>query len=109
MKSVFVHNKKNTSQFKQPKNWLQISNPSGKLFSTPKEQLQTPLTSKKIQQPKLNPTDLDSINWLDESGEHDTVDDGVYVNPKTGEVGGRNGPEATRYGDWEKGGRAIDF
>ena len=25
------------------------------------------------------------------------------------EVGGRKGPEPTRYGDWEKNGRAIDF
>jgi hypothetical protein len=25
------------------------------------------------------------------------------------EVGGRAGPEPTRYGDWEKGGRCIDF
>jgi hypothetical protein len=25
------------------------------------------------------------------------------------EVGGRNGPEPTRYGDWEKGGIASDF
>jgi len=25
------------------------------------------------------------------------------------EIGGRNGPEPTRYGDWEKGGRCIDF
>jgi hypothetical protein len=25
------------------------------------------------------------------------------------EVGGRNGPEPTRYGDWEKNGRCIDF
>lgn len=25
------------------------------------------------------------------------------------EVGGRNGPEPTRYGDWEKGGIAVDF
>ena len=25
------------------------------------------------------------------------------------EVGGRDGPEPTRYGDWEKDGRAIDF
>ena len=25
------------------------------------------------------------------------------------EVGGREGPEPTRYGDWEKDGRAIDF
>lgn len=25
------------------------------------------------------------------------------------EYGGRKGPEPTRYGDWEKGGRCIDF
>jgi len=30
------------------------------------------------------------------------------VHAKT-EVGGRNGPEPTRYGDWEKGGIAVDF
>jgi hypothetical protein len=29
------------------------------------------------------------------------------VPPK--EVGGREGPEPTRYGDWEKNGRCIDF
>ena len=25
------------------------------------------------------------------------------------EIGGRDGPDPTRYGDWEKGGRCIDF
>jgi hypothetical protein len=25
------------------------------------------------------------------------------------EIGGRPGPEPTRYGDWEKAGRCIDF
>ncbi|NDE91062.1 MAG: DUF1674 domain-containing protein [Alphaproteobacteria bacterium] len=25
------------------------------------------------------------------------------------EVGGQKGPEPTRYGDWEKGGRCTDF
>lgn len=25
------------------------------------------------------------------------------------EIGGRPGPEPTRYGDWEKNGRCIDF
>lgn len=25
------------------------------------------------------------------------------------EIGGRKGPEPTRYGDWEKAGRCIDF
>lgn len=27
----------------------------------------------------------------------------------SGEVGGPKGPEPTRYGDWEKNGRCIDF
>jgi len=31
--------------------------------------------------------------------------------PKDGpkETGGRSGPDPTRYGDWEKNGRCIDF
>jgi hypothetical protein len=28
---------------------------------------------------------------------------------KVAEVGGRDGPEPTRYGDWEKGGIVSDF
>uniref|UniRef100_A0A7E4V6A3 Succinate dehydrogenase assembly factor 4, mitochondrial n=1 Tax=Panagrellus redivivus TaxID=6233 RepID=A0A7E4V6A3_PANRE len=31
------------------------------------------------------------------------------VNPETGEVGGPQGPEPTRYGDWERKGRVSDF
>jgi hypothetical protein len=27
----------------------------------------------------------------------------------TVEIGGRGGPEPTRFGDWEKNGRCIDF
>jgi len=29
--------------------------------------------------------------------------------PRMGEIGGREGPDPTRYGDWEKNGRCIDF
>lgn len=29
--------------------------------------------------------------------------------PQPREVGGRDGPDPTRYGDWEKSGRCIDF
>jgi hypothetical protein len=29
--------------------------------------------------------------------------------PETGEVGGPKGPEPTRFGDWERKGRCIDF
>ncbi len=28
---------------------------------------------------------------------------------KQKEIGGQKGPEPTRYGDWEKGGRCTDF
>ena len=28
---------------------------------------------------------------------------------KVKEIGGRDGPDPTRYGDWEKAGRCIDF
>ena len=31
------------------------------------------------------------------------------VNPDTGERDGPKGPEPTRYGDWERKGRCIDF
>jgi hypothetical protein len=31
------------------------------------------------------------------------------VQPSVPEIGGPKGPEPTRYGDWEKGGRCIDF
>jgi hypothetical protein len=31
------------------------------------------------------------------------------VNPSHREIGGRAGLEPTRYGDWEKNGRCIDF
>lgn len=30
-------------------------------------------------------------------------------NKRPREVGGREGPDPTRYGDWEKNGRCIDF
>ena len=29
--------------------------------------------------------------------------------PRPKEIGGRKGPDPTRYGDWEKNGRCIDF
>ena len=28
---------------------------------------------------------------------------------QTAEIGGRKGPDPTRFGDWEKDGRCIDF
>ncbi|KAM0894833.1 hypothetical protein ACQ4PT_024273 [Festuca glaucescens] len=34
---------------------------------------------------------------------------GLDINEATGEIGGPRGPEPTRYGDWERGGRCSDF
>jgi hypothetical protein len=31
------------------------------------------------------------------------------TNPNTGEVNGPSGPEPTRYGDWERKGKCVDF
>ena len=31
------------------------------------------------------------------------------ANPPKKEVGGQDGPDPTRFGDWEKNGRCIDF
>ena len=33
----------------------------------------------------------------------------IFATAKTVEYGGRQGQEPTRYGDWEKNGRCIDF
>lgn len=37
------------------------------------------------------------------------VDDDTLTPADPEEVGGPKGPEPTRYGDWEKKGRCIDF
>ena len=34
---------------------------------------------------------------------------GAKDDPPPKEIGGRDGPDPTRYGDWEKNGRCIDF
>jgi hypothetical protein len=33
----------------------------------------------------------------------------AFPPPPSKEIGGRDGPEPTRFGDWEKAGRCIDF
>jgi Protein of unknown function (DUF1674) len=48
---------------------------------------------------------------------HDDAGTGADREPPAGgaaddspvEIGGRSGPDPTRYGDWEKAGRCIDF
>ncbi|WP_082672601.1 DUF1674 domain-containing protein [Luteimonas abyssi] len=38
-----------------------------------------------------------------------TTPDPPPAQPQPEEFGGRDGPDPTRYGDWEKNGRCIDF
>jgi len=48
----------------------------------------------------------------DESSESNTEpgkENSNATEPRPKEIGGREGPDPTRYGDWEKGGRCIDF
>lgn len=42
-------------------------------------------------------------------GDDDNADEGAGGVVAEKEIGGRDGPDPTRYGDWEKNGRCIDF
>ena len=45
-----------------------------------------------------------------ESGPSESSQRGTPPQPEAvPEIGGRKGPDPTRYGDWEKDGRCIDF
>ena len=49
-------------------------------------------------------------NELDaDSGEQSPADAEQREIARDKEIGGRGGLDPTRYGDWEKGGRCIDF
>ena len=45
----------------------------------------------------------------DEDTQNRKAEPSIANVPSIKEVGGRKGPEPTRYGDWEKNGRCIDF
>jgi hypothetical protein len=51
-----------------------------------------------------NSTDTGPVEKQGDDGESRA---GNIKPPK--EVGGRDGPDPTRYGDWEKNGRCVDF
>ncbi len=58
----------------------------------------------------MNVTDPESRPEADHLDGNDTLPDeaeGPATPPK--EIGGRGGLDPTRYGDWEKAGRCIDF
>jgi hypothetical protein len=45
----------------------------------------------------------------DKKTPHPVEADKKIVQQPPGEKGGQQGPEPTRFGDWEKGGRCTDF
>ena len=57
-------------------------------------------------------TEQDSKNKPESpDSKQDSKQDDTAAEPseRPREIGGRKGPDPTRYGDWEKGGRCIDF
>ncbi len=49
----------------------------------------------------------DNADKVDEAS--DSAEACVEDDKSAKEVGGRDGPDPTRYGDWEKNGRCVDF
>ncbi len=43
------------------------------------------------------------------TGDETSLSGQAYIQQPKGEQGGKDGPEPTRYGDWEVGGRCTDF
>jgi hypothetical protein len=59
----------------------------------------------RIEQPGAPSSETDSLQQTAQM----SVTAEFPVDVETGETGGPQGPEPTRYGDWEKKGRCIDF
>jgi hypothetical protein len=57
--------------------------------------------------------DISSLSKKTDAGKNKSVNNDVVAKRKSNkplkEIGGRDGPDPTRYGDWEKAGRCIDF
>jgi len=51
--------------------------------------------------------DKSDLSQSPDPGSEPASDEPVEEQPR--EIGGRDGPDPTRYGDWEKNGRCIDF
>ncbi|MDG2107491.1 MAG: DUF1674 domain-containing protein [Woeseiaceae bacterium] len=51
----------------------------------------------------------DKSKIITESEDSEADDNSSEIQNPPKEIGGRDGPDPTRYGDWEKAGRCIDF
>lgn len=54
-------------------------------------------------------TDTENNSHLDNEKISDKPESSADKEEKVEEIGGPSGPEPTRYGDWERKGRCIDF
>ncbi|GAB4847883.1 hypothetical protein Ancab_026942 [Ancistrocladus abbreviatus] len=86
-----------------------ILNKVSRLISSSTEQEHQANLTKETEEPKQSVEAEAKAGQNEEGGGGEDKDDGEYVNKVTGEIGGPRGPEPTRYGDWEKGGRCYDF
>ena len=57
----------------------------------------------------MNETDPQGEDEATASGSDASTEQEKSPEAPPKEIGGRKGPDPTRYGDWEKGGRCIDF
>jgi hypothetical protein len=57
----------------------------------------------------MSKTDPTSDDNPGKSGTAEAAEKSRSSKDRPKEIGGRKGPDPTRYGDWEKGGRCIDF
>lgn len=62
-----------------------------------------------VEERKPSPNSNESGDAGDQASEDFTPADKGGAADSPQEVGGRDGPDPTRYGDWEKNGRCIDF
>jgi hypothetical protein len=54
-------------------------------------------------------TDAEASKPAPDAGTPDTATNETDAKKAPKEIGGRQGPDPTRYGDWEKAGRCVDF
>ena len=54
-------------------------------------------------------TDAEAAKPAPDAGTPDTAASETDTKMRPKEIGGREGPDPTRYGDWEKAGRCVDF
>ena len=72
------------------------------MIKTPEKPSTTPVTNAPV-------TDAGAAKPAPDAGTPDTAASETDTKKAPREIGGREGPDPTRYGDWEKAGRCVDF